>query len=117
MLQKSDFFALESMIHDEAGIKALLHINPAHPIFEGHFPGQPVVPGVCMLQLIKEVAETALGRSLFMKQVAQVKYLQVLVPGYQKSITLHMEWKPGLAFNASLKEGEQTVMKMSGIFE
>ncbi len=117
MLQKSDFFALESMTHDEAGIEALLHINPAHPIFEGHFPGQPVVPGVCMLQLIKEVAETALSRSLLMKQVTQVKYLQVLVPAYQKSIGLHIEWKPGLAFSASLKEEEQTIMKMSGLFE
>ncbi len=117
MLQKSDFFALESMIHDEAGITALLHINPAHPIFKGHFPGQPVVPGVCMLQLIKEVAETALGRALFLKRVEQVKYLQVLVPAYQKDIMLRMEWKPGLAFTASLEEGMQTIMKMKGVFE
>lgn len=117
MLQKSDFFALESMTHYEAGIEALLHINPAHPIFKGHFPGQPVVPGVCMLQLIKEVAETALNRSLFMKQVAQVKYLQVLVPAYQKLIALEIGWKPGLTFNANLKDGEQTIMKMSGTFE
>lgn len=117
MLQKSDFFALESMTHDEAGIEALLHINPAHPLFEGHFPGQPVVPGVCMLQLIKEVAETALSRPLFLRQVAQVKYLQVLVPAYQKAIALRMEWKQGLTFNASLEEGGQTIMKMSGIFE
>ena len=117
MLQKSDFFGLESMTHDEAGIEALLHINPAHPIFEGHFPGQPVVPGVCMLQLIKEVAETALSRSLFLKQVAQVKFLQVLVPAYHQNIALRIEWKPGLVFNASLKEGEQTIMKMSGTFE
>ncbi|MBL7704130.1 MAG: hypothetical protein JNM21_01170 [Taibaiella sp.] len=117
MLQKSDFFALESMTHDEAGIEALLHINPAHPIFAGHFPGQPVVPGVCMLQLMKEVAETALSRSLLMKQVAQVKFLQVLVPAYRQNIALRIEWKAELAFNASLIEGAQTIMKMSGTFE
>lgn len=117
MLQKSDFFALESMTHDEAGIEALLQINPAHPIFEGHFPGQPVVPGACMLQLIKEVAETVLSRYLLMKQVAQVKYLKVLIPAYQKNILLHIQWKPDLAFTASLKEQEQIIMKMSGIFE
>lgn len=117
MLQKSDFFALESMTHDEAGIEALLHINPAHPIFEGHFPGQPVVPGVCMLQLVKDVAETALGKPLFLKLVAQVKFLQVLVPAYQQNIALRIEWKPGLTFNASLKEGEEIIMKMGGTFE
>lgn len=117
MLQKSDFFAIERMTHTEAGIEALLHINPAHPIFEGHFPGQPVVPGVCMLQLIKEVAETALNRSLFLCKASQIKYLQVLVPGYKKRVSLQIEWKADLAFNAALKEGEQTIMKMSGTFE
>lgn len=117
MLQKNDFFAIESMIHNEAGIEALLRMNPAHPIFEGHFPGRPVVPGVCMLQLIKEVAEIALNRSLFLKQAAQIKYLKVLVPEYQQNIALHIAWKPDLTFNAILKEEEQTVMKMSGAFE
>lgn len=116
MLQKSDFFAIESMTHNEAGIEALLHINPAHPVFEGHFPGRPVVPGVCMLQLIKEVAETAVNRNLLLKQASQVKYLQVLVPEYRQSVLLHIEWKQDMAFNATLKEGEQTIMKMSGNF-
>ena len=28
-------------------------LNPQHAIYNGHFPQQPVVPGVCMLQMIK----------------------------------------------------------------
>ena len=30
-------------------------LNPQHAIYSGHFPQQPVVPGVCMLQIIKRV--------------------------------------------------------------
>lgn len=32
-------------------------LNPQHAIYSGHFPQQPVVPGVCMLQIIKECIE------------------------------------------------------------
>jgi 3-hydroxymyristoyl/3-hydroxydecanoyl-(acyl carrier protein) dehydratase len=36
-------------------VQATIRLNPDHAIFAGHFPGQPVVPGVCMLQIIKEL--------------------------------------------------------------
>ena len=29
-----------------------LELNPEHPVYEGHFPGNPVVPGVCQVQMI-----------------------------------------------------------------
>lgn len=117
ILQKSSFFTIKHIAQDEKGIAALLEINPGHAIFEGHFPGQPVVPGVCMLQMIKEVGEKALNRSLFLQQAAQIKYLQVLVPVAGATVDLKIEWKAELSFNASLKEGDQTIMKMSGIFQ
>ena len=34
-----------------------IELNPGHALYQGHFPGQPVVPGVCTLQMIKESAE------------------------------------------------------------
>ncbi len=32
-----------------------------HEIFKGHFPGNPVMPGVCMIQIIKELTEILIG--------------------------------------------------------
>lgn len=29
-----------------------IELNPGHALYQGHFPGQPVVPGVCTLQMI-----------------------------------------------------------------
>jgi 3-hydroxyacyl-[acyl-carrier-protein] dehydratase len=58
-----------------------VRINKEHQIFKGHFPKTPVTPGVGMLQIIKDLTEKHTGRTLFMKEVAQVKFLSVVDPG------------------------------------
>ena len=58
-----DFFYIRSLQAEGISVVALLEINPLHKIFKGHFPGQPVVPGVCMLQMGREILEKALGQS------------------------------------------------------
>ncbi|MBS1934927.1 MAG: hydroxymyristoyl-ACP dehydratase, partial [Bacteroidetes bacterium] len=59
MLQ-GNFFTITSIAHENISVKAVLELNPAHDIFKGHFPETPVVPGVCMLQMLKEVMENIL---------------------------------------------------------
>lgn len=55
-------------------------LNQRHPVYAGHFPGQPVVPGVCLLQIIKECAERLCGTRLQYKQISSGKYLSVINP-------------------------------------
>jgi 3-hydroxyacyl-[acyl-carrier-protein] dehydratase len=47
-----------------------------HPCYAGHFPGNPVVPGVLLLELISN----ALGRGA-PSVIDGVKFLRALVPG------------------------------------
>jgi 3-hydroxyacyl-[acyl-carrier-protein] dehydratase len=61
-------------------VQATIRLNPDHAIFAGHFPGQPVVPGVCMLQIIKELLESAIGQRVQLATAGNVKFLAVLVP-------------------------------------
>ena len=54
-------------------------VAASHPALPGHFPGQPIVPGVVLLE---RVAATA--RRAFAAEVAglpQVKFLRPLHPG------------------------------------
>ena len=117
-LEDAKFYSVESFIGSEERIKASIFINPKHEIFEGHFPGQPVVPGVCMLQIIRELAERQLAMSLRLEQANQIKYLQLLVPKAAQTIQVLVEWKSlsELKFSASIREEEAVLMKMSGTF-
>ena len=58
-------YSTETFDKNEEGISAQIKLNPKHEIFKGHFPGKPIMPGVCMIQIIKELTERSLGRIYF----------------------------------------------------
>lgn len=80
MRLKDSFFFIESHDEDADSRKYGIRLNANHVIFKGHFPGNPIVPGVCQIQLVTEILEEYLGRPLFLKQVVNIKFLTVLKP-------------------------------------
>lgn len=57
-----------------------VRLNGEHEIFKAHFPGEPVTPGVCQLQMVAECAEQLLCRRLYVKEVKNIKYLLLMRP-------------------------------------
>jgi len=63
-------------------------IIPAeHPSLPGHFPGQPIVPGVVLLDRVIEAIEAGYG-PLPPLRLPQVKFLKPLLPGQSASVEL-----------------------------
>jgi len=80
MILLNDFFTINDTVSSETEIWAELLINANHKIFEGHFPNQPVVPGVCMMQMTKEILEHVIGKETNLVQAADMKFLAVINP-------------------------------------
>jgi 3-hydroxyacyl-[acyl-carrier-protein] dehydratase len=76
----NNFFTINDTVKSETEIWAELRINANHKIFEGHFPNQPVVPGVCMMQMVKEILEQVIGKETNLTQAADMKFLAVINP-------------------------------------
>ncbi len=82
-----DFYQIESFSETGAGAcAAVLSLNARHPILEGHFPGFPVVPGVCMMQMTKELLEHAIGRKTRLVSARSLKFLNILNPNENKTV-------------------------------
>lgn len=115
----NDFFYTRSINNEPGVVTATLEINPAHPIFNGHFPGRPVVPGVCMVQIIKELLEEALGKSLQLQKADHIKFLSLIVPGESPVIEATINYSidsSGLSVVAALLKGNVVCLKLRGNF-
>jgi 3-hydroxyacyl-[acyl-carrier-protein] dehydratase len=77
--------------------RAILRINWGHPIFEGHFPGRPVVPGACLLQGMKELLSMAIGEDVRLTRANQLKFISVIVPDLNETVWLNITWNPSLS--------------------
>lgn len=56
--------------------------------FDGHFEGNPIVPGVCMIELVRCAAEEAYGKSLRMTRLSQCRFRAPLLPGDSADVML-----------------------------
>jgi 3-hydroxyacyl-[acyl-carrier-protein] dehydratase len=74
-----------------AHIETRLSIAPDHPALPGHFPGQPVVPGVVLLDRLIEAAEAALARPVLVTGLPQVKFLAPLLPGEEAHAVIDVQ--------------------------
>lgn len=75
---------------DNSSFNIEIKVNSAHPVFKGHFPDNPVMPGVCMLQIIKEITEEIVASKLFMYKCANVKFLALINPEINPVLQLQL---------------------------
>ena len=59
-----------------------------HPALPGHFPGQPIVPGVVVLDHVLEAIAAAHGALPAALRLPQVKFMAPLLPGQEARIEL-----------------------------
>lgn len=76
-------------------------INPDHPALPGHFPGNPVVPGVVVLeQLIGALATAHPDRTC--TGVRRMKFLRLLRPGETVDLAFGEAKADGITVKASV---------------
>ena len=57
-----------------------IRLHADHPIYQAHFPGNPITPGVCLVKMVSEVAGQQLGRSLQLRRIVNLKFVSVISP-------------------------------------
>lgn len=68
-----------------------MRIPHSHPALPGHFPGQPIVPGVVLLDQVLTAAERWLGQSVRVHSLQQAKFAAPLLPDQDAQIQLKLQ--------------------------
>lgn len=89
MLENS-FYSIISQQDNRFHVRLL----PDCPVYQGHFPGRPVSPGVCSVQMVKELAEKLAGHSLFLSDLRQVRFRTLLTPATHPELDIVLNIEP-----------------------
>jgi 3-hydroxyacyl-[acyl-carrier-protein] dehydratase len=87
---------------------ATLRVPAQHPALTGHFPGNPIVPGVVILEAVISAAEDWLGTDFHLDQLSHAKFLAPLKPDEAARIELQLR-EPLLDF--AVYRGQDTIAK------
>ncbi len=80
MKLQDSLYNISSENISENGHEFIIKLNPEHFIYQAHFPGEPITPGVCIMQIAVELIEYKLGKPLALKTVKNIKFLQIISP-------------------------------------
>jgi 3-hydroxyacyl-[acyl-carrier-protein] dehydratase len=116
----NDLFSIDKISHEDATISVMLGINADSEILEGHFPGHPVVPGACMLQIVKEILESVLNHPVRLKKADQLKFMITIDPTNTSTVALDMAYKnaedDSIVVTAKLSNPDALYFKFQGSF-
>lgn len=84
------FLMIDTIEELEPGVRALGKkcVSANEPYFQGHFPGNPVMPGVLIMEALAQVGAIAMlsqpdwkGRTAYFAGIDKAKFRKKVVPG------------------------------------
>ena len=105
---------------EKDAVLAKIKLNGQHEIFKGHFPGRPVLPGVCLLNIITDLLTEATKEKQFLKSADFVKFINLVQPEINTYIYVQLskisETEEGLKLEASAFFENTVFLKFKGVF-
>jgi len=100
--------------------QADITLNPGHEIYQGHFPGNPVVPGACQIRMITEIVSEIMEKEVVMREADNVKFLSMINPHEHPElsveINLRQESPEVIKVSTSILDGETVFLKCKAVY-
>ncbi|MCQ2147861.1 MAG: 3-hydroxylacyl-ACP dehydratase [Bacteroidales bacterium] len=75
-----DYYSILSTRVEGSEVIFEVSLNPECEVYKGHFPGAPISPGVCSVEMIKECAEAVAGKALMITNLQSCRFLNLITP-------------------------------------
>lgn len=121
MTLQDNLYTIVSQQQDEASSVFQVRLNPEWPIYKAHFPGHPITPGVCIVQMVQELLQSLVHREVCLRQAKNVKYVSIISPEEITDLAVtfsKIEEQPdgSLKVQAQVASGETLCTKLSATF-
>lgn len=109
-----DFYRIRSKENTGDGTLYSVSLNSAHEVYKGHFPDKPITPGVCNIQMIKELAEDAAGQKFALRNIDRCRLTAMVTPDGSPDLEVMIKIDKDNALSAEIFHGDVTYMTLSG---
>ncbi len=121
MLLSGNFYKISELTEPEPGyIRAKIHLNDKHEIFSGHFPENPVTPGVVSIQMVSEILGFHLKKNFFLSEASNIKFPAMIQPENTPEPVLEIKFEElpenRIKISAKIFTAETIFLKLNGIF-
>ncbi|MFN8283430.1 MAG: hypothetical protein U0U67_09470 [Chitinophagales bacterium] len=117
MLRDSFYSIVSQEALNDTSSLTKVSINATHPVFEGHFPEQPVVPGVCMLQMVKDIVSDKVQRVVQLQSIGNVKFTSVVIPQQHPELDITIKYESSddhsIKISSTISADETVFLKIS----
>ena len=113
----NDFFTYILTESEKERLRARITIDGKHRLFEGHFPGNPVTPGVVLLEIMRQVLCEAAAKDLMLSGARDIKFTNPVIPEQHTEFDLEMnieEAEGEILVNAVFSEDDIIFTKIRG---
>jgi 3-hydroxyacyl-[acyl-carrier-protein] dehydratase len=86
----NDFFSIIQSTVTPLSIDVDIQLNAKHHIYNGHFPGKPITPGVIQMQIVDELLKVNIHKKMTLLYLTQCKFLNVLNPNVNASLHINI---------------------------
>lgn len=105
--------AFEMQSQDSDSFQGTLCLNEDFVGYKGHFPDQPVLPGICMIDAVLLAAQEHLGRNLRIQTVKSAKFYSPARPGDRLTVEGEVEGEdPEWRISGAITSGNGRVGKI-----
>lgn len=89
--------------------RCVMEFDPEFTGFAGHFEGNPIVPGVCLIEAARLIAEEAAGKALRTVRIAQSRFRRPIFAGETADATVKLTDAEGkMKIQADIRVGGAT---------
>ncbi len=76
---------------EDISVNGTFVFQPDFPCFQGHFPDQPILPGIIQMAAVRSLAIKALNQQLVPTATGRIKFRGFIQPKEQISITVNLK--------------------------
>ena len=115
----NDFYSIVDESSCDGTYKCQLKMNAQHGLYKVHFPGNPVTPGVCLVQMATEILERKYDKKLQLSEAVNIKFRKTVGPDDEPTFVINKAVfdDDQLKTSVTFEDSEDQYVKMSLIYK